>query len=163
MRIKIKSTPIITLKRKKWEKIIMNNELTILGIDTTLEKIIIFLAERTEKNKIKIIDKIEKDGKDKGEEMVLKIIAQILEKHKLKPKDLELFAVNPGPRGRGGEEARFTATRVGISIANTFAFSLAKKVVPFVWSKGRIISGGAREFVLPKYIRGANITKASTG
>ena len=128
----------------------------ILGIDTTTEKAIVFLAE-IKNGKVFLIEKSNFSGR--GSENVLKKIDQLLKNNKLKAKNLDFIIVNPGPKGPLGEEARFTATRVGISVANAFAFTLGKKIAAFRYQNKIIVIGTKKEIVLPKYFKQANITR----
>ena len=110
-----------------------------------------FLRERTSKasliidtsNSQETIVGLKIDGKKhflKGKSKILKaqnvlpLIEKILKKHKLKPTDLTAIEVNTGP-------GSFTGLRVGIAVANTFAWVLRVPV------NGKKVG----ELVEPKY------------
>lgn len=128
----------------------------ILGIDTTTEKAIIFLA-KIRSGEVILVKKTIFSGR--GSDKVIKKIDLLLKSNKLSTKDLDFIVVNPGPQGPNGEEARFTATRVGVSIANAFAFALSKKIAAFRYQNNKIVIGTKKEIILPKYFKPANITR----
>lgn len=73
----------------------------------------------------------EKKVEARSAQLVLPLIAELLAEHHLKPEDLDGVEVNVGP-------GSFTGVRVGVSIANAFAFALSipvngKKIVEPVY------------------------------
>ncbi len=100
----------------------------VLKIDTTdRNKITVVIKENG-----KILDELIKE-QEKGAQMLLPLIDEILKKNKKTLKDLSAIEVNPGP-------GSFTGTRVGVTVANSLGFALQ---IPVNGKKGKI--------VLPKY------------
>jgi tRNA threonylcarbamoyladenosine biosynthesis protein TsaB len=67
-------------------------------------------------------------------QVILPMIDELLEKHKLKPRDLSAIEINVGP-------GSYTGLRIGLAIANSLSFSLKIPV------NGKKIG----EIILPKY------------
>ena len=84
----------------------------IVFIDTTSnQKIIVALTIDGEKFEIKRA--LEKQKA----QIVLPLINELLQKHKVRLYDLDAIEVNPGP-------GSFTGVRVGVSVANTLSYAL---------------------------------------
>lgn len=84
----------------------------VLEIDTT--------SSEEVKISLKVDNKefsVNKKMDTKKREIVLEIIQELLNKHKVELKDLTEIKVNPGP-------GSFTGIRVGIAIANALGFAL---------------------------------------
>lgn len=84
----------------------------------------ILLIDTSDNKEIKVglrIDEKEHSIKQhldqKKAQIVLPLIEQLLQKHKLSLKDIMQIQVNPGP-------GSFTGIRVGLAVANTLAFLL---------------------------------------
>jgi len=65
----------------------------------------------------------EKKVEARSAQLVLPFIDKLLKEHNLKPENLTEIEVNTGP-------GSFTGIRVGMSIANSFAFSLGIPILP---------------------------------
>ena len=79
----------------------------------------------------------EKKVEARSAQLVLPLIKELLDEHGMKLQDLEGVEVNAGP-------GSFTGVRVGVSIANAFAFGLGIPV-----NKTKIVNG--KTLVEPKY------------
>lgn len=123
----------------------------LLLINTALaNKIIIALA----KDNNKIIKKIEKQVKYHESEKLLGFIDQLLKQAKLKLKDLKGIAVVTGP-------GSFTAIRIGVTVANTLAWSLDIPLRGFkAEDKINYTKISSKKLVLPHYGKVPNITKS---
>src|SRR3989344_8753979 len=103
----------------------------LLKINTTnIEEITVELVDQ----KAAIADKLV-SRQQKGSQVLLPMITQILKNNKKHFKDIKFIEVNPGP-------GSFTGTRVGVAVANALGFALK---IPVNGKKGKII-----EVVYPK-------------
>jgi tRNA threonylcarbamoyladenosine biosynthesis protein TsaB len=79
---------------------------------------------------------------DTGSE-VLERISQILSKHSLKLTDINYIIVNQGP-------GSYTGVRVGITVANTLAWSLNTKIIGQGFPQGFKLTGENVQQILSK-------------
>ena len=86
--------------------------MNILYIDTSSNKeITVGIKSGAKKTEVKHNISVQKA------QIVLPLIEKLLNKHKLKPKDISAIEVETGP-------GSFTGLRVGISVANALSFAL---------------------------------------
>ena len=117
----------------------------------------------------KVIGQLESQEGFKQSELLLSIIDEILKRKRLKTEDLRLIAVVSGP-------GAFSALRLGVTTANTLAWSLGvpiielnaaegdsdEKLIQILKIKMQKIGFKKQKFipVIPKYGKEPNITKA---
>ncbi len=91
-----------------------------LAIDTSSkDSQIILLNESNE-----VVDRINWSKKSSQSELTLKNIDKILKNSHSSISKIKAIFVNKGPLTEPGEEASFTGLKIGVTVANSLAFSL---------------------------------------
>ncbi len=96
-----------------------------LYIDTTSNKEVIVRLTIDE-----LVDEVHQEIQFNRGQVVLPIIQKLLQKHHLRPQDLNSVEVNGGP-------GSFTGVRVGVSIANAISFALNIPVNGMLYEKDK--------------------------